>query len=337
MRALGAWAICGVILFYGANSAAQTDQERAAARSLATEGINALEKGRSAEALDKLERAYQLAPIPTIGLWSARALEKAGKLVEANERLIAVSRYKITHDDAGVFAQAKAEADQMQDAIAPRIPELKIELVHAEGKELTVELDGVALKRALVGVPFQVNPGPHRVTVRGGSQKVEQAVTVAEKGSAQVAVDVAQLPSPATAQEAAPPKVEPEQPNGEQAASEASVSSESSNGKRVVGFVVLGLGVGGLATSAVLGAKAIEQHSLYEDRCPDGSCDAKYQDYYDTFQKNQTYAFVAGGIGLVAVGAGLYLVLSGDSSPKKREAHITPWVGWRSVGATGRF
>lgn len=335
--------LCGAILMHTAVAVGQTDQERAAARSLATEGINAFNAGKNAEALDKLERAYQLASIPTIGLWSARALEKSGKLVEANERLIAVSRYKITHDDAGVFAQAKNDAEQLQDAIAPRIPQLKIDLVHADGLELTVDLDGTVLKNALLGVSFQVNPGKHLVTARAGSRQVQQPVLVNERDSARVPVDVAALHPPegtavAPAGAESSPAAEPAPQNGEPAPVDASASSGGMSGKRIAGFVVLGVGVGGLVTSAILGAKAIEQHSLYEERCPSGKCDAKYQDYYDTFQKNQTYALVAGGVGLVAVGAGLYLVISGgDSSSSRNSAYVRPFIGWQSVGAEGRF
>lgn len=326
--------------------AAPTDQERAAARSLATEGINAFEAGRNGEALDKLERAFQLASIPTIGLWSARALEKAGKLVEANERLMAVGRYDVTRSDPEVFNQAKADAEQMQTALAPRIPQLKVELAHVnEGTDITVELDHVALKSALVGVPFHVNPGKHSVTARAGTQHVDRDVAIAERDSAKVTPDVASLRAPAPAGAPAPGGASEPGPTSAGASSGASPASDevprpaqsSSTGRHIAGWVVLGLGAGGLITAGVLGAKAIEQHSLYEDRCPQGMCSSAYQKYYDTYQTNQLMAIVSGSVGVVAFGAGLYLVLSGDSSASSSKVFVQPYVGLGTAGAVGRF
>jgi hypothetical protein len=344
VRGLGIWSL-GLLMFTCSTAfAAPTDQERAAARSLATEGINAFESGRNAEALDKLERAFQLASIPTIGLWSARALEKAGKLVEANERLMAVGRYDVARTDPEVFNQAKADAEQMQSALAPRIPQLKVELVHAaEGTDITVELDHVALKSALIGVPFQVNPGKHSVTARAGSDHVDRDVAISERDSARVALDVASLHSAAPAPGSAAVGNEPGATSGA-AATAAPTSDEgprhpaakSSTGRHIAGWVVLGLGAGGLITAGVLGAKAIEQHSLYEDRCPQGKCSSAYQEYYDTYQTNQLMALVSGGVGVVAFGAGLYLVLSGDS-PSSSEAYVQPYIGFGTAGAVGRF
>jgi hypothetical protein len=339
VRGLGSFILGVAVLLSTTVAVAQTDQERAAARSLATEGINAFNAGRNAEALDKLERAYQLAAIPTIGLWSARALEKAGKLVEANERLLAVGRYAISKDDSGVFAQAQKEAEQMQDKLGPRVPELKVELVNGEGLQFTADLDGVVLKTALLGVPFQLNPGKHTVTVKTRTGQVQKAVSVVERESARVSLDLTELKKQA---EAAPPEAAPAEGRPANTGA-ASISTDaappsSGSGRRVVGFVSLGIGGAGLVAGAVLGAKAIEQHSTYEQKCPDGMCTKEYQGYYDTLQKNQTYALVAGGIGVVGVGVGLVLLLTGgSSSASTSQAHVRPLIGLNTLGAEGRF
>jgi hypothetical protein len=288
VRGPGSWFLGVSLLLSSTAALAQTDQERAAARSLATEGINAYSAGRNTEAVDKLERAYQLAPIPTIGLWSARALEKAGKLVEANERLIAVGRFQITKDESGVFAQAKTEAEQMQNSLSARVPELQIDVTHADDLQYVVELDGQALKSALLNVPFQANPGKHTVVARAGTEEVRKDVSVAERSTARVALDLGGIRrTPATATTAAVPpapgdsgasRAEEDTPNPANNADRAPQVSSGMSGKHVVGWVVLGIGGAGLVTGGVLGAKAIEQHSLYEDRCPGGKCSTEYQD-----------------------------------------------------------
>jgi hypothetical protein len=49
------------------------------------------------------------------------------------------------------------------------------------------------------------------------------------------------------------------------------------------------------------------------------------------------FAFISGGIGLVGVGAGLYLLLSSDGPARSNQAYVRPWIGYQSIGAEGRF
>src|SRR5688572_33485949 len=72
------------------------DAARAAARKLGYAGIEAYQASDYKGALEKLDRAYQVLRAPSLGLWSARALLANGKLVEASERYLEVTRLGVT-------------------------------------------------------------------------------------------------------------------------------------------------------------------------------------------------------------------------------------------------
>lgn len=59
---------------------------RSAGRKLAQDGVALLQQSKVEEASQKLEKAYELLKVPSVALWSARALEQRGLLVEASER-----------------------------------------------------------------------------------------------------------------------------------------------------------------------------------------------------------------------------------------------------------
>src|SRR3978361_1700708 len=68
------------------------DGSRSAARDIASAGVAAFQHNDFALASEKLEQAYRLLKVPSFGLWSARALVKTGRLVQAAERYREVVR-----------------------------------------------------------------------------------------------------------------------------------------------------------------------------------------------------------------------------------------------------
>lgn len=58
------------------------------ARDLAWAGVDLFNAGRFQEASEKFAAAYAIQRVPTVGLWSARALREQGKLVESSERYV---------------------------------------------------------------------------------------------------------------------------------------------------------------------------------------------------------------------------------------------------------
>lgn len=168
-----------------APSLAGDDATRATARRMATSGVEAFQRDDYATAVDKLERAYQVLPVPSIGLWLARALAKQGRLVEASERYLEVTRLPTSSGDASVQAAAKNEATAELEALTPRIPSVVIRVEGAKAAEVQLRIDGEAVSAAAIGEPQPVNPGKHRVEAQyqGQSSSGEVAVAPSETKS----------------------------------------------------------------------------------------------------------------------------------------------------------
>src|SRR5688572_21582724 len=109
--------VLGSALAWPVQAFGQSDTTRAAARDLGAEGVEAFQAGNFQAASDKLARAYEILRVPSLGLWSARALAKVGKLVEASERYLDVTRLDASKGDTAVQRQAQTDAAVEREAL----------------------------------------------------------------------------------------------------------------------------------------------------------------------------------------------------------------------------
>jgi hypothetical protein len=179
----------------------------AAARLMGQQGVALYGQGDYAGASERLESAYSVVHVPTLGLWAGRALEKLGKLVEASQRYREVLLFAVTPRDPEVFRTAQADAQQAFDALAGRIAQLSIELVGATAREVSFAIDGKAVPSALTAYALPVNPGTRKLEARRGQQVVSQAVTLREGEKRTVTLTfVAESAAPTVAAAAPTPK-----------------------------------------------------------------------------------------------------------------------------------
>src|SRR5262249_42625270 len=116
-----------------------------------------------------------------------RCLDKLGRLVEASERYLAVTRMTIKSDAPKVHKEALEQAETERAALLPRIPEVVIEVKGStEGAEIL--LDGKNMPSALVGVEQPIDPGSHRVEVRREGQQSGQSFSLAESEKKHISV-----------------------------------------------------------------------------------------------------------------------------------------------------
>jgi hypothetical protein len=298
------------------------DATRGAARKLGNAGVEAYQAGDFPTAHEKLDKAYRVLKVPSLGLWSARAFVKLGKLVEASERYLEVTRLGVEGGDATVQKQAQADAQQELDALAPRVPSIVVVVQGAKPDEVSVSIDGTPLASALIGESRPANPGPHAVIGKTSGAEAKADVTAVE--GKQV---TATLVFSSTA--AAPLESSNTPPAGAADTRQASGST-----LRTVGWITLGVGAAGLVTGVVTGALAASKHSSLEDdeRCHDGECLPSVEDdvkSLDTFRTVSTVGFVAGGI---LAATGLTLVLT---APRKSEVSLR--LGPGSARLVGKF
>jgi tetratricopeptide (TPR) repeat protein len=303
------------------NAAAADDEaQKKAARSLANGGMVAYQAGDYKAAEENLSRAFAAFPAPTLALWSARALEKLGKLVEAEDRYRAAERASVNAGEPEAQRKAKLDARKARAELLPRIPTLKISVEGAPLAGVIVRVDGVAIASERLAQPILVNPGERLITAERGASMVEAKANIASGEHEHVALKFEESASPNEALDAylSNPKAEPPtrpSSSGDASSSHDWAMSSDSPGWRAVGWAAVGLGGAGLVTSAVLAAVANGKRSDFEDQCPDNKCPLGVPDSvrddvnsYNSLRDLSTVGWIAGGA-LMVGGIGLLIAL----------------------------
>jgi len=288
-----------LVVTAAAHAQAPDESSLAAARQLGSDGVALYEHGDFGGASDKLERAYAVVKVPTLGLWSARALEKLGKLIEAAQRYREVTLLELKPGAPAMLRTAQTDAKTAYDALSPRIPQLTIEIAGAAASDVSVTVDGKPVPSALVGAELPVNPGVRQVEGRRGGQVVGESLTLAEGerrsytldfGAATVAA--AAVPSPAEVAASASPPAAGAEP------------AQSGSGESIAPWVVVGAGGAMAVTGVVFVALALGAKSNVEGVKQDATWSSIQSDY----NKVPTFSavgFTLLGVGAVAVTAGL--------------------------------
>jgi hypothetical protein len=297
------------------------DATRAAARSLGFEGVVDLEHGRYAEAQEKLERAYAIVRVHTLGLWSARALVKRGRLAQAAERYLEVATMPVVKGDAAVQAEARATAATERAALMPRVPAVRLVLSGLPAKAVRITLDGAAFDTALLGVFVPVNPGSHEIEAEG-TVLVRRRLDLAEGERQTVMLDLPALPTLGT---------EPER------AATAS-STARTRSMRLAGAAGLcGVGLASLVAGGIAGGVAAAQWSAAQAACPMESVCASDDGHRLSrlARASGAVANVAFGVaGLSAVGA---LVLWAAAPSRSAAGSVRVGVGPSGLATGGLF
>ena len=302
------------------------DATRSAARKVAMAGIAALQQGDVAQATEKLEKAYRVLQVPSVALWSARALAKRGRLVEASERYGEASRLDVQGDKA-VQLQARKDAATELEALTRRIPTLLILVEGANGADVKLKVDGAAVPSALIGEERPANPGQHRVSGDLGPQHLEETAELVEGSKRAVTLRFAAqalVPAVAKVPVGTPPPIEP--------AFDASTQGQA---QRTWSYVALGLGGASLVVGGVTGVMVLQKKGSLE--CPNGPCQPGDQvDSFRSLRTVSTVGFIAGGA-LAATGLVLLLTSSPSKTPESGKTSLHLAVSPMSAFVSGEF
>ena len=310
---------------------------RSAGRKLALDGIALFQQGKAAEASQKLEKAYELLPVPSVALWSGRALEQRGLLVEASERFVEASRLTGFKGDQEVQLQAQKDAARELEKLLPRIPSLVIAVTGGASESPAVTLDGRPVPPALLGEEQPVNPGSHEIKVSlGGSHRARQlTLKEGEKKKETISLDGPAEPAGANTASAAPALATGNAGSGDASSSDANASPSGS--RKTLAYVALAAGGAGLALGAVTGVMA---SSLEEGGgCAGDVClptERAEVESLDTLRTVSTIGFIAGG---VLATTGVVLLLTGPPASKagltasRLALHVAP----NGLSLTGAF
>jgi hypothetical protein len=166
-----------------------SDAERAAARELFREGDELQRAGKFAEALDKFNRAQQVFSAPTNMLRIAECDAALGRLVESAEAYRAVVRTPLPPASPPAFQSAVEQAKGELAQVEPRVPRLIVQVEPANAPGQQLQIDGQAVPAALIGEPFPLDPGQHKVSVNAsGFASVDQSVILRERETKNLAL-----------------------------------------------------------------------------------------------------------------------------------------------------
>lgn len=151
-------------------------------------GVALYKEAKFAEALAEFERAYEIAPHPTVLYNIAgchRELSHYGEAVKFYKRFLDEGKGKVPKER---LAAAQTELDGILARIA------RITVAAPDGAVLT--LDGDELGTMPIDMPLMVAPGEHKVVVRSqGMKDAERTVRVASGDVIDVAMKLVELPA----------------------------------------------------------------------------------------------------------------------------------------------
>jgi hypothetical protein len=307
--------------------ASLTEEQKETARGLMKSGRQKEAAGDLEGALADYQAADDLMAVPSTSLSVGQVLARLGRLVEARTALLRAARYPVTASSPAPLVEARDAASALADEVGARIPSLTITLAGAEGKPVTVELDGVALKESLVGRPVRVNPGTHRVRATYGEHVLHEAeVTLAERASETHAIV---LDPAALAKLAPPPDPDPvpdsvPQP---QPLPEPRLPPPDDAIIPVAGWVGVGLAAAGAIIGGVAGAIALVRTNDLDEACPDQRCSVDLRQEWD--DANVAAHVSTAGFALAGAGAAVFVIaLIVSSSESSDEARVPP-LTWR--------
>jgi hypothetical protein len=299
------------------------EADRATARALALEGHDALQKKDYATAADRFGRADALVHAPTLVVDWARALQGLGRFVAAHEKYELVLREGVPDSAPKSWLRALEEARKELDALKPRLGWVTVVL--KDPPDASVQIDGVLVPPAAVGVRRAADPGFPEVTVSApGYESFKQTVTVGPGEEKSLEVSLRKLPEvaapPATADAAYRPR-------------------QKSAARRAAAYVAFGLGGAGLLAGGVTGGLALRKRADLKDECIADSCPSSSKKKLSTYHVYGTTSGIALGVGVAGVGTGLLLLLTEPKADDTESAGFTvrPLLGWGTLGAEGSF
>lgn len=325
-RAFFLGSACAALLVSSAGPswAQPTDQQLAEARTLAIQGRSALLQKKFADAIDPLRKAAALDPNPQIKLDLAKALDGAGKLVEASTIL---NELKESPDK-----QIQASARKLVTDIEGRIPWIMVTVKGPKEGEATILIDG---KETDASFEVPIDPGEHVIRAEAEGWKPSEKQATAGNGE-HLELEISLERDPAAAEEEE--EVKPV---------EAPPPASTWPRPNLPVMVALGTGAAGVAIGSLFGILAFTSTSSAKERCSGNICpnDPETVDARDAAVRNgniSTAGFIIGGLG-VGTAAVLYYMTqmkaapAAAPAPAKESATIHPWIGPGQAGVFGTF
>jgi hypothetical protein len=254
----------------------------------------------------------------------AQQLRAQNKLLEARGRVIFCGQ-------SACPALVRKECLQILPDFESMIPSIVFGVRTSDGKDVAnadLSVDGV--RHAIDGKPITLDPGAHRVECDASGFAHYQDTVVASAGERNrlVSVSLKPLVDAAAMTLAATTKPAPKDPG-------VAGAEVPPHGFPVVTYVLAGVGIAALGSTAYFGATGLGDAHHMRDTCkPD--C---LQEDVDAAHSKILIANISFGVGVVALGASLWTALASKSPPRTGAlgADLVPTEGGASMKIWSRF
>ena len=330
-------------------AAAQSDADKATARTLAQEGQVALDKNDFNAAEDRFRRADSLYHVPSVTLGLAQAQVGLRRLVAAQETYKSIVREGVpsglSPKASAAMASAVQDAKKELAALEPRIPAVVFTVDGPSDPKL--RLDGAALSSAVLGVRRPIDPGEHLFQATADGWKPKETKFSVTEGQTQNVRLTLEAGAPS-----APPPVQPmpivPAPIGQTPGGSDRAPSKGGGWMKPLGITATVIGSVALAGGIATGVIAIAEHSILETECPFGECSQRSQDTLDSFHTFSTISTIGFVVGVVGLGAGITLIAvapsknsgsvnGGPAHAKRTAPKVEPYLGLGKAGLMGSF
>lgn len=324
---------------------ADTDRDRAAARSLADRGADAFDEGDYARALELFSRAEQLVHAPPHLSFMARSLAKLGRLVEAHEMYLKIVNEDLPTTAPRAFKAAHEQAEAEIGNVEARIAHVTVTIRGGAANKATLSIDHTDIPAAEQGIPLPIDPGTHVFAAHNGSARSEEKTVTLGDGTA-VSLELT-LPAAENTGLQTTTAAPPTERSSSNVWSKPTDSMSSGAGRRIVAYSAFGVGAVGIGVGTYFTVSALSsRHSANQvfacDTTPE-RCTADEKaivSHYDHESKiARGWAIAAYAVGAAGIGTGVVLLLTG-TAPKNTAARIPElrlFAGVGSLALAGRF
>lgn len=310
---------CGTASLTGA-AGAQSNVDAHAAQRLFVEGLKSLEHNDWTQACAKFEESAALEPRASSWVKIALCRQHEGRFVASWEALQRAR--KLNASEPAAFRPDLER--EIRDELA-KVPVVRIEMLDAP-PGVKVYLDQRRLDPASLPGYIPLELGRHEVRAEAPGYEIERLeFELAGAQAKTVTVVMRMLSDPAaigpTMSSVGETRAKPQRRGAPRFELAAAPTSEPSLGSRTIASMTLGgIGALGLLSGAVLGWRTLSLVQSSNQYCtyPDGSCDSEGVRLREEARSSQTAAFIVGGVGAAALGAGLALYLT---QPARKSPH----------------
>ncbi|MBK8255060.1 MAG: hypothetical protein IPK82_20670 [Polyangiaceae bacterium] len=345
-RLFAAAVVAASCVFYTGRLPAQN--AKLAAESLFQAAKQLMTEKKYTEACPKFAESQKLDPSPGTLLNLGRCYEALGKTASA------WTEYKAAAVLAAQLGQKDREqgARDLAKALEGKLSKLTVTAPAVPG--LVVKSDGVEMGAAMLGTAMFVDPGDHTIEAGApGYETYSATVRVGPDGDSKTAAVPALVkkaePTPtvtATAN-AAPTATALPTVTTTPTVAPTTVPTEGSNTLRTTSYVLMGVGVAGVAVGGVMGGLAAGDVSNAQNDstlCPNKLCTPQGRQVINDASTKALVSSIALPVGIAAAGAGVVLFFISSPSDKKsgktfRSVAISPFASPQgaSVSIHGKF